>query len=153
MDISPGTRASTAEREHVVNLLSGHLADGRIDLAEYDRRVAHVYETATRDDIDTVLADLPASTVDLSKPASEPSRRVPLWQRIEIAAWLAVGVLNVLIWGAVSIGVGEWIYPWPIWVIGPWGLVLAFRLVTGFESQAATGTRDLVARLAAPIRA
>jgi Domain of unknown function (DUF1707) len=133
MNISPSTRASDAERDTVVRLLGRHMADGRIDLAEYDQRIARVYATTTRDDLQLVLSDLPK----LSKgtPAQANSRsRFPIWQQIEGSAWLGVSVLVILIWGAISLGVGEFTYPWPLWVIGPWGAVLGFRMLTGFES-------------------
>lgn len=138
MDITNSTRASNAERESVVEQLGRHMAEGRIDLTEYDRRVAHVYAALTRDDVNTVLADLPASVpvVRSDSPAGpHQRRRLPIWQRIEVAAWLGVGLLNIIIWAAVSIGIGTMVYPWPVWVIGPWGAVLAFRMITGFESS------------------
>ncbi|WP_024806484.1 DUF1707 domain-containing protein [Nocardia sp. BMG51109] len=139
MDIATGTRASDAERRQVVDLLARHLSEGRLDLTEYDERVARVYATVTRDDLRLVLSDLPeppdrrdghADTATSSKR----SARVPIWQRIEGTAWLGVGLLCVAIWGMVSIGVGELTYPWPIWVIGPWGAVLVFRVLTGWEA-------------------
>ncbi|WP_280187111.1 MULTISPECIES: hypothetical protein [Nocardia] len=30
---------------------------------------------------------------------------------------------------------GAFTYFWPMWVIGPWGAVLAFRVLTGFEGK------------------
>ena len=39
--------------------LGRHLGDGRLDLAEYDERVAQVYRSATREELQGVLADLP----------------------------------------------------------------------------------------------
>lgn len=140
MEISTGTRASDAERDAVVQLLGRHMADGRLDLAEYDQRVAKVYATATRDELKLVLADLP----ELSKePAAQSGRgrRIPVWQRIEASAWLGVSVLVLFIWAAISVGVGELTYFWPIWVIGPWGGVLVFRMLTGWESGSC-GTGD-----------
>lgn len=139
MDISSGTRASDAERDEVVRLLGRHMADGRIDIAEYDQRVARVYRTPTREALTLVLSDLPeppASAVE-STGSGKGSRgwaRVPVWQRIEAGAWLSVSVLVLLIWAAISIGVGEFTYFWPFWVIVPWGVVLAFRAATGIEA-------------------
>ncbi|MGK8512104.1 DUF1707 SHOCT-like domain-containing protein [Nocardia asiatica] len=133
MDISTGTRASNAERDAVVRLLGRHMADGRIDLPEYDQRVAQVYATTDRDDLRLVLSDLP----ELGKEAAEPAAarpRFPIWQRIEGSTWLAVSVLVLVIWAAISLGVGAFTYFWPMWVIGPWGAVLAFRMVAGFEN-------------------
>ncbi|MEU7628987.1 DUF1707 domain-containing protein [Nocardia sp. NPDC049220] len=132
MDISTGTRASNAERDKVVRLLGQHMADGRIDLAEYDTRVAQVYVTAAREDLQVVLSDLPALRAEATEPA-HTRPRLPIWQRIEGTAWLGVSVLVLAIWAAISFGVGEFTYFWPVWVIGPWGAVLAFRMVAGFE--------------------
>ncbi|MBF6226834.1 DUF1707 domain-containing protein [Nocardia abscessus] len=133
MDISTGTRASNAERDAVVRLLGRHMADGRIDLPEYDQRVAQVYATIDRDDLRSVLSDLPELDKEAAAPASARPR-VPIWQRIEGSAWLAVSVLVLVIWAAISLGVGAFTYFWPMWVIGPWGAVLAFRMVAGFEN-------------------
>lgn len=136
MDISSGTRASDAERDRTVRLLGRHMADGRIDIVEYDQRVAQVYRTPTREALTLVLSDLP----DLPAPAAAVDKgssrrlRIPIWQRIEAGAWLSVSVLVLLIWTAISIGVGEFTYFWPFWVIVPWGVVLVFRAVTGIEA-------------------
>lgn len=131
MDIATGTRASDAERAQVVEQLGRHMAEGRINLVEYDERVAQVYATPTRDALVTVLSDLPklSKTAGTSKPS-----RVPIWQRIEGSAWFGVGVLCLFVWGMISLGAGELTYFWPFWVIVPWGAVLVFRMVTGWES-------------------
>ncbi|MEV6554732.1 DUF1707 domain-containing protein [Nocardia sp. NPDC051756] len=133
MEISTGTRASNAEREKVVRLLARHMEDGRIDLAEYDQRTAQVYATTTTDDLQLVLSDLPKLPKAPTGKADSRSR-IPIWQKIEGTSWLGVSVLVLFIWGAISLSVGEFTYPWPIWVIGPWGAVLVFRMLTGFES-------------------
>ncbi|WP_067658714.1 DUF1707 SHOCT-like domain-containing protein [Nocardia harenae] len=136
MDIATGTRASDAERDGVVSLLGRHLADGRLDLAEYDERVARVYATRARDDLALLLSDLPTisdSAVQAAKPRGV--RTLPLWQQIEFASWAGVSLLVLVIWAAISLGAGEFTYFWPVWVIGPWGAVLAFRVVTGFEGR------------------
>jgi hypothetical protein len=132
MDISSGIRASDAERQQVVDLLARHLGEGRLDLAEYDQRVARVYATSTRDDLQVVLSDLPAPP--RARPG--PRRRIPIWQRIEGSAWLGVSVLCLVIWGLISLGAGAMTYPWPLWVIGPWGVALGFRMLTGWEARA-----------------
>ncbi|QIS14621.1 DUF1707 SHOCT-like domain-containing protein [Nocardia arthritidis] len=135
MELSTGTRASDAERERVVRLLGRHMADGRIDLAEYDQRVARVYATATREELSVVLSDLPR----LKDSVAQRNSRVPIWQRIEGGSWLGVSVLVLVIWGAISLGVGSLTYFWPMWVIGPWGAVLVFRMLAGFEAGRCSG--------------
>ncbi|RDI49042.1 DUF1707 SHOCT-like domain-containing protein [Nocardia mexicana] len=142
MDIATGTRASDAERQQVAELLARHLSEGRLDLAEYDQRVAQVYATTTRDDLKLVLSDLPKLPKQRAAQPKAPvvPVRFPIWQRIEGSAWLGVSVLCLAIWAAISLGAGEFTYPWPIWVIGPWGAVLVFRVLTGWESR---GCRSL----------
>lgn len=137
MDIATGTRASDAERDAVVSLLGKHLADGRLDLGEYDERVARVYATRDREGLAPVLADLPRLADSApAKPRPRGVRGLPLWQQIEFASWAGVSLLVLVIWAAISLGVGEFTYFWPVWVIGPWGAVLAFRVLTGFEGRA-----------------
>ncbi|MEU4415237.1 DUF1707 domain-containing protein [Nocardia salmonicida] len=143
MDITPGTRASDAERNAIVAQLGTHLADGRLDLGEYDLRVAKVYATATRDELAVVLSDLPPLTKQqqAAAPAErETGTRFPVWQRIEAGSWLGVSVIVLVIWGLISLTAGELTYFWPMWVIGPWGAVLVFRVITGWEATPGTQT-------------
>ncbi|GGN71324.1 DUF1707 SHOCT-like domain-containing protein [Nocardia rhizosphaerihabitans] len=141
MDITPGTRASDAERNAIVAQLGTHLADGRLDLAEYDQRVAKVYATTTRDELAVVLSDLPPLTKQATAPAErKPGKRIPVWQRIEAGSWLGVSVIVLVIWGLISLTAGELTYFWPMWVIGPWGAVLVFRVITGWEATPGTQT-------------
>ncbi|MBL1079121.1 DUF1707 domain-containing protein [Nocardia sp. 2] len=135
MDITTGTRASDAERARIADLLGRHLTDGRLDPVEYNDRVAQVYATATREDLQLVLKDLPELS-DAAVTVEKPVNRLPIWQRIEGSAWLGVSVLVLVIWAAISVAAGEFTYPWPIWVIGPWGAVLVFRAVMGWEARA-----------------
>ncbi|MGW5917796.1 DUF1707 SHOCT-like domain-containing protein [Nocardia fluminea] len=143
MDITPGTRASDAERNAIVAQLSTHLADGRLDLNEYDLRVAKVYATTTRDELAVVLSDLPALTKQQQTDAPverKSGTRFPVWQRIEAGSWLGVSVIVLVIWGLISLTAGELTYFWPMWVIGPWGAVLVFRVITGWEATPGTQT-------------
>ncbi len=137
MDITSGTRADDAERQQVADLLARHLGAGRIDLTEYDQRVARVWATATREDLRLVLADLPdlAAEPPAGTAAANRGARIPVWQRIEGAAWLGVSVLCLVIWSLICLGLGRFSYPWPMWVIGPWGVALAFRALTGWEAR------------------
>ncbi|MEV6098024.1 DUF1707 domain-containing protein [Nocardia sp. NPDC051981] len=135
MDITTGTRASDAERAHIADLLGRHLSDGRLDLAEYNERLTRVYATATREDLQLVLQDLPELPKTVA-PQSISRTRFPIWQQIEGSAWLGVSLLCLVIWAAISLTTGEFTYAWPIWVIGPWGAVLVFRVLMGWESAA-----------------
>lgn len=130
-------RISDAEREQYVELLGRAVGAGRLTVDEFDERAAHVYRATTVAEARTVLADLPAEEpvpVPPARTARRPLlRRPPLHQRIEWRAWAAVGVINLVVWALVSLGTTSLVYPWPLWVIGPWGLVLLGRTVLGIE--------------------
>jgi hypothetical protein len=57
--ISPQVLASDTERERAANLLGEATGEGRLTLAEYSDRVAAVYASRTRADLEPLLADLP----------------------------------------------------------------------------------------------
>jgi DUF1707 SHOCT-like domain len=59
-----------AEREQLYETLKRHAAEGRLDIAELERRVALVAGAETREEAAVALADLPALA-----GASEPARR------------------------------------------------------------------------------
>ena len=46
------------------------------------------------------------------------------------ASWLTTAVIVVGIW-ALTVLASGWVYPWPVWVIGPWGVVLLARTLGG----------------------
>ncbi len=55
---------------------------------------------------------------------------------IESSAWLCVDLLDLGIRAIVSLTGGPAVYLWWIWVVGPWGLVVAARLVEGRHRRA-----------------
>lgn len=67
----PELRASDADRERVATVLRQATAEGRLDLAELDERLALVYAAKTYADLEPLTRDLPGSAV-----ASAPSRQV-----------------------------------------------------------------------------
>jgi len=145
-------RAADLDRERVVDRLRRAQAEGRIDLFEFDERVAAAYAARTYAELTPLTADLPEPTsrvigtsagassgaisaaawlpgpVRPTRPArSGGARRRDGWgaaRRIQLICWLFAGVLNVGIWAAVSLGTGGGVYPWWVWVVGPWGVVL-----------------------------
>jgi hypothetical protein len=54
-------RASTAEREAVVQRLAHAVGEGRITIAEFEERSKAAYAASTRGDLDELVADLPRS--------------------------------------------------------------------------------------------
>lgn len=150
MDYADGIRISDSERERLVDELGRHLTAGRLTIGEFDQRVGAVYRSATTDEARRVLSDLPAAPPPAPAPVRAPLRtpartaapRLPMHQRIEWAAWAAAGTINFVIWAIVSIAVGATVYPWPIWVIGPWGLVLLGRTLAGRAGTTPSASPD-----------
>lgn len=58
-DGAEALRASNAERDDALNLLSAHFADGRLDRAEFDERAEAALAARTRDQLRALFADLP----------------------------------------------------------------------------------------------
>lgn len=75
-------RISDAERTHITDALCRHYADGRLDEAEFNERVAKASAAKTRADLAPLLADLPP--FDDHRPLPEvphvqpPRRRHPI---------------------------------------------------------------------------
>ncbi len=145
----PELRIGDREREQAVAHLGTAFGEGRLELAEYDERVAAAYSAKTASDLLHLTADLPLATrehpasTDHSpapslggnrrprRPAREsrisPDPDMPRWLRAVWLTYAAVVAVNLLIWLIVSVGNGEITYFWPIWVAGPWGVILLFR--------------------------
>lgn len=118
-------RIGNAERERAIAQLGRHVGDGRLDLSEFDERSGRVSAARTRAELDAVQADLPR--------LPDPEREARL-RRAALAAtwgpWALTAVICLVIWSAVAVGGGGG-YVWPIWVIGPWGALLAIGTLTG----------------------
>ncbi|MFD6895805.1 DUF1707 domain-containing protein [Rhodococcus sp. NPDC060086] len=135
---SDSDRLSDSERDQYVSELSQHVGTGRLTIEEFDRRAAAVYASQIVAEARAQFSDLPQSTPPAPPVTARPSRRLPLHQRVEWSAWLGVSAINVLVWALVSLGTTSMVYPWPLWVIGPWGLVLLGRTVLGIEGGGCT---------------
>jgi Domain of unknown function (DUF1707)/Cell wall-active antibiotics response 4TMS YvqF len=66
---TPAIRASDSEREHTVELLRRHSVDGRLTLEEFADRIERAYDAKTREELEALTRDLPATT------ATAPERR------------------------------------------------------------------------------
>jgi hypothetical protein len=62
-----------ADRELIYETLKRHAAEGRLDVAELERRVGLVAEAQTREQAAAVLADLPALAA-IPEPTPRPRR-------------------------------------------------------------------------------
>jgi len=135
-------RASDADRAAAGEVLRAALDEGRLDFHEYDERLRDAYTAKTYGELNRLMADLPIGTpapasaaqvvpldsaAPATKPAPDPTRP---WLRGVWENYLFVVGICVVIWVAAAAVTGTW-YFWPIWVAGPWGLVLLMHSVSG----------------------
>ena len=130
MDVRQDMRASDHDRQQVVDRLRAGLEDGRLTMDEYSDRMGSAYQAVTHGDLAPLCADLPAAPPAPRRTAAVhpavTARRygLPTPLRVLWTIWMSVVLLNVVIWALVCITTGSLIYPWPLWVAGPYGAIL-----------------------------
>ena len=65
-------RVSDAERQAAADRLRAALGEGRLDMLEYDNRLASAYSAVTYRDLDQLFTDLPAHAPTSSVPVVAP---------------------------------------------------------------------------------
>jgi hypothetical protein len=133
---SPEMRASDVDRDRVAAVLREHTAQGRITMEEFNERLEQLYRGKTYGDLAKLTADLP--DVDLRNRPAKVAQPVPQHtgglhpgMRAAWGAWAAASAVNWVIWLIVSVTSGDLIYPWPLWVMGPWGAILLMSTIFG----------------------
>ncbi|MFD6953077.1 hypothetical protein A6A08_00475 [Nocardiopsis sp. TSRI0078] len=131
-DPVPSMRTSDAERDRVAQLLQEHFAQGRLDHEEFTDRLGRVYKARTAGELATVTGDLPERDLAdvrgagarqeefaVAPPISlrDPALMVP-W-----ALYAGVNLLCFVIWLILFLTT-DYDYPWFLWVMGPWGIVM-----------------------------
>jgi Domain of unknown function (DUF1707) len=82
-NVSNGETPLTAERERVVQTLSAHFAHDQLSLTEFEHRLEQAYNVAAVDQLRSLVADLPLSTLQatgegpVAGPPLVPSSDVP----------------------------------------------------------------------------
>lgn len=124
------------------------LDEGRLTLTEYDERLRQAYAARTYGQLDGILDDLPTAVppqrsqvaqVSPAGPAdggpqpdaaAQPRKGLPAWIVVTWGSWLTSSLICWTIWLAT----GADVYPWPVWVSGPWGAVLLGRTLLALAS-------------------
>ena len=128
-------RAADSDRDRIAEILRDAHGEGRLTQDELLARIEATYTAKTYRDLDQQIADLPLPRrpmTNLVRPASAPRpapRRVGrsvARSLLTVAWWIYATVLaiNLTVWLLVSLGNGGPEHFWPIWVAGPWGVVL-----------------------------
>ncbi|CAM3302406.1 DUF1707 domain-containing protein [Stackebrandtia soli] len=132
-----GQRAADSDRKLTVDRLRHALDEGRLDLSEYDERIASAYQAKTYGDLDRLLADIPGtvpagqSELEAVQPGAVTSREAVdkrrARRRKELRGiWSGFGGALIFFTGLWAIG---WIasgnppgHYWPAWIVGIWGI-------------------------------
>jgi hypothetical protein len=131
-------RVSDAERQVAADRLRAALGEGRLDLLEYDTRLAQAYQAVTYLDLDQLFTDLPVHAAASSVPVVAPRPTPPVAPamprpvhvrtgfaglppalKILWTIWSGAMLINLTVWLLVSVGNGESDYFWPMWLFVP----------------------------------
>jgi hypothetical protein len=136
----PHLRAADADRAAVATVLGQHMSAGRLTVDEYDERLARTYAAKTYGELDELTADLPATVpaprTESTRPAMADNAHVPAHRGWDTdphswRSYLTTAAIVLTIWAVTSLASWEFLYFWPIWVLGPWGAILLVQTFTG----------------------
>ncbi|HZC12042.1 MAG TPA: DUF1707 domain-containing protein [Mycobacterium sp.] len=126
MTASPTNRAGDRDRQKAAERLGQALAQGYLQIDEYDERVRAVFQTHTTAQLREILADLPLDRIRRADPRRHVARMAAARRavRIHLGAYLAMTAVVLTVWAAVAVTAGA-AYFWPIWPIlgGAIGLI------------------------------
>jgi Domain of unknown function (DUF1707) len=121
MRVSDADRAAVAERLRIA------VAEGRLDLTEYDARLHSAYAATTYGELEPITADLPP-VPEATLPAAKHEHTAAAAERRkwmnEWREWLGGAIIMIAIWGTVSLVSGSLTTFWPAIPLGIWGAVL-----------------------------
>ncbi|MGW5153970.1 DUF1707 SHOCT-like domain-containing protein [Nonomuraea wenchangensis] len=131
---SPEMRASDGDRDRVAAVLREHTAQGRITMDEFNERLEQLYKSKTYGELARLTADLP--DVDLRHRPKvskeiEKKRDTHAGMKAAWGAWAMASGVNWVIWLLVSMNSDGDVHPWPLWVMGPWGVILLISTIFG----------------------
>lgn len=134
-------RASNKDRQAVVDRLQNAFVEGRLQLHEYDERVALAYQALTYADLTALFADLPADNPiappvareTAAKPARPQVRHpgvisdLPTALQVLWTIWICLLLINLTVWtiGLASPGSHDF---WPIWLLVPTSILVGVTI-------------------------
>jgi hypothetical protein len=110
--------AGDRDRERTATLLGLALAQGYLEMDEYERRLSTAFAAQTNGDLRAVTADLPVDALRRNDPARHAARRAAARKSVHVhlAAYVAMVVIVLVVWLSVGLSTGAW-YFWPVWPI------------------------------------
>ena len=98
-DVNPGLRVSDAERAEVADRLAKHYGDGRLDQAEFDKRLDQAMRAVTQSDLSGLFADLPGGGTPEAVARRQHVRPYRPYRRI--LSYVLLIVITVAVWHAL----------------------------------------------------
>ncbi|GAB3152806.1 DUF1707 SHOCT-like domain-containing protein [Microbispora hainanensis] len=134
----PEMRASDGDRDRVAAALREHVAEGRLTMDEFNERLEAVYQSRTYGELARLTSDLPEIDLHRLPAATEPVQRAqparpdktPGSLKSAWGAWAGASGVTWMIWLFTTIASGHFIPPWPMWVMGPWGVILLIKTLS-----------------------
>ncbi|RZQ62502.1 DUF1707 SHOCT-like domain-containing protein [Amycolatopsis suaedae] len=127
-DAARGIRAGEPDRDAAIERLTASFTEGRLELAEYDTRLAKVMDATTVGEVEAAVADLPVPRAQVERMEADKQlvRQRKKWRKLrrETGQWAGGAVFFTGIWGAISIAVGEATFYWPVFPVGIWGVAV-----------------------------
>jgi DUF1707 SHOCT-like domain/2TM domain len=107
-------RAGDHDRQKTAARLGQALAQGYLELDEYERRVQTAFQTQTTGELKELLTDLPLDRIRRADPRRRAARSAAARKsvRVHLAAYLAMTAVVLTVWAATGVA-----YFWPIWPI------------------------------------
>ncbi|MEV1201245.1 DUF1707 SHOCT-like domain-containing protein [Microbispora rosea] len=147
MAAAPEMRASDGDRDRVAAALREHVAEGRLTIDEFNERLEQVYQSRTYGELARLTYDLPeidlhrlpAATESVQRP--HPARPDDKARSLKGAwsAWAAASGVSWMIWLITTVASGHFIPPWPMWVMGPWGVILLINTIASAGGRSRGG--------------
>ncbi|MEV7803711.1 DUF1707 domain-containing protein [Microbispora sp. NPDC088329] len=139
MAAAPEMRASDGDRDRVAAALREHVAEGRLTIDEFNERLERVYQSRTYGELATLTSDLPEIDLHRLPAATAPAQgahpALPGDKARSLkgawAAWAGVSAISWLFWLLAFVASGHFVPPWPLWVMGPWGIILLVNTISG----------------------
>jgi hypothetical protein len=124
--LEAAARAGDRDRQKAAARLGQALAQGYLQVDDYDERVEAVFQTHTTAQLRELVADLPLDRIRRADPRRRAARMAAARRavRIHLGAYLAMIAVVLTVWAAVAVTTGA-SYFWPIWPIlaGAIGLI------------------------------
>jgi fatty acid desaturase len=138
---TPYIRAGDRERERTADQLGSALAQGYLEMAEFESRLQSAFAAHTTAELRALVADLPLAQLRRNDPRRREARRAAARRSVHLhlAGYLAMVVIVLTVWLAVGLTAGAW-YFWPVWPIlgagiGVVGHALPIRFATACPAR------------------